>query len=166
MTAPSTRYSRSAFFDDIVRWLRAELPEELRQFQVRKQSHLIKLFYQNERVHFEVWVDSLRSQIEVGLDFEDGAESTAAYLAFFDQRIVEIKAQTGPALDFERWTKSWAHFVEVYPIEPFDRQTARTIAQRLTVIVSVLQPLVEEAQIPPGEHRSFDRPYWRHKRRS
>ncbi len=165
MSTRSATYTRSAFFEDIVRLLRAELPDELKQFQLRNHGYLIKLSYGNERVHFEVWVDSIRSQIEIGLDFEDGAESTAAYLAFFDRRIVEIKEQTGPSLELERWTKTWGHFVEVHPIEPFDRDTARLIGGRMVVIVSVLQPLVEEAAVPPGARRTFDRPYWRHKRR-
>ncbi len=165
MSSRTATYTRSAFFDDIVRQLRLELPDDLRQFQVHNHSFLIKLFYDNERVHFEVWVDSIRSQIEIGLDFEDGAESTAAYLAFFDERIVEIKERTGPALELERWTKTWGHFVEVYPIEPFDRQTAQRIGDRMTVIMSVLQPLVAEAAIPAGTRPVYTRPYWRHKRR-
>lgn len=165
MSTRSATYTRAAFFDDIIRKLRVELPENLRQFRVSNYSYLIKLYYGNERVHFEVWVDSERSQIEIGLDFEDGAESTSAYLSYFDRRIVEIKDRTGPTLELERWTRTWGHFVEVYPIEPFDRETARMIADRMVVIMSVLQPLIEEAAIPPGTRRTFDRPYWRRKRR-
>ncbi len=131
MSIRTATYTRTAFFEDIIRQLRTELPPELSQFQVRNYSYLIKLFYDNERVHFEVWVDSIRSQIEIGLDFEDGADSTAAYLAFFDQRIVEIKERTGPTLELERWTKTWGHFVEVYPIEPFEPETARVIGERM-----------------------------------
>lgn len=166
MSTQVATYTRALFFEDIIRQLRADLPDELNQFQLRKYSYQIKLFFANERVHFEIWVDSVREQIAIGLDFEDGAESTAAYLAFFDQRIVEIKAQTGPALELERWTKSWGHFVEVYPITPFDRQIAQTIAARMTIIISVLQPLVDEAAIPPGDRPAFTRPYWRHRRRT
>ena len=165
MRTRSATYTRGVFFEEIVQQLRAELPVELKHFGLRQYSYLTKLFYGNERVHFEVWVDSIRSQIEIGLDFEDGAASTAAYLAFFDQRIVEIKERTGPALEVERWTRTWGHFVEVYPIEPFDRETARMIGDRMVVIISVLQPMVEEAAIPAGDLTSASRPYWRHRRR-
>ena len=165
MSTRSATYTRAAFFDDIVRQLRAELPGELSQFELRNYSYLIKLFYGNERVHFEVWADSMRSQIEIGLDFEDGADSTAAYLAFFDERIVEIKARTGPTLEMERWTKTWGHFVEVYPDQPFDRETARQIGDRMVVIMSVLQPMIEEADIAPGNRTSTNGGFWRRRRR-
>ncbi|MGC4047618.1 MAG: hypothetical protein QM758_27810 [Armatimonas sp.] len=165
MSTRSATYTRSAFFDDIIRQLRAELPGELSQFQVRNYSYLIKLFYSNERVHFEVWVDSIRSQIEIGLDFEDGADSTSAYLAFFDERIVEIKERTGPDLELERWTKTWGHFVEVYPIEPFDRQTAKTVGDRMVTIISVLQPMIDEAEIPAGNRAtSTGGGFWRRRK--
>lgn len=164
MTPRTATYTRSAFFDDIIRQLRAELPPELNGFQVRNYSYLIKLFYGNERVHFEVWVDSIRQQIEIGLDFEDGADSTAAYLAYFDKRIVEIKAQTGPTLELERWTKTWGHFVEVYPIEPFERETARLIGDRMVVFMSTLQPMIEEAEIPAGDRTTSGRGFWRRRR--
>ncbi len=164
MSTRAATYTRAAFFDDIIRQLRADLPGDLSQFQVRNYSYLIKLFYDNERVHFEVWVDSIRAQIEIGLDFEDGADSTSAYLAFFDDRIVEIKAQTGPALELERWTKTWGHFVEVYPIAPFDRETAKNIGDRMVVIMSTLQPLIAEAEIPAGNRTSSNGGFWRRRR--
>lgn len=165
MSTRTATYTRSSFFDDVIRQLRTELPSELSQFQVRNYSYLIKLFYANERVHFEVWVDSIRSQIEIGLDFEDGADSTAAYLAFFDRRIVEIKERTGPSLELERWTKTWGHFVEVYPIEPFDREIAKVVGDRMVTIMSVLQPLIEEAEIPAGNRAtSTGGGYWRHRK--
>ncbi|MCA9858392.1 MAG: hypothetical protein KC438_01650 [Thermomicrobiales bacterium] len=165
MSSKAPTYNRSAFFDDIIQYLRAELPPELREFKVRQTSYLVKLFYGNERVHFEVWVDPVRAQIEIGLDFEDGAESTAAYLSFFDQRIVEIKELTGPDLELERWTRTWGHFVEVYPIAPIDRERARTIAERMVVFMSVLQPLIEEAAVPPSDWTPSNRPYWRRRNR-
>lgn len=166
MSTRSAIYPRSAFFDDVIRRLRAELPPELRDFQIRRYSYLVKLYYGNERVHFEVWVDNIRGQIEIGLDFEDGAESTAAYLAFFDRRIVEIKERTGPGLELERWTRTWGHFVEVYPIEPFVPDRAREIAERMLVIIGTLQPLVDEAGVPAGEHNpSSSGRFWSRRRR-
>jgi len=164
MSIRTATYTRTAFFEDIIRQLRTELSPELSQFQVRNYSYLIKLFYDNERVHFEVWVDSIRSQIEIGLDFEDGADSTAAYLAFFDQRIVEIKERTGPTLELERWTKTWGHFVEVYPIAPFEPETARVIGERMAVYISTLQPLIDEAEIPAGNRTTSAGGFWRRRK--
>lgn len=159
-------FTRTAFFDTIIGRLRSELPEPLRSFQLVRYSFLIKIHYGNERVHFEVWVDTNRNQIEIGLDFEDGAESTAAYLQFFDRHIVEIKQSTGPTLELERWTKTWGHLVEVYPIEPFTPDRAHQIADRMIVIISTLQPFVEEAGIAPGRHATHHtRRFWTRRRR-
>lgn len=165
MSSKATIYNRAQFFQDITRYLRAELPVELRSFELRQTPYLMKLYYQNERVHFEVWVDSGRQQIEIGLDFEDGADSTAAYLAFFDSRIVEIKEQTGPSVELERWTKTWAHFVEVYPIDPLSRERALMIAERMSTFMTVLQPLIEEAGIAAADHAAPTRPYWSRRRK-
>jgi hypothetical protein len=166
MSTRTPTYTRAAFFDDVIRRLRAELPPELRDFEIRRYSYLVKLYYQNERVHFEVWVDNIRGQIEIGLDFEDGAESTAAYLAFFDRHIVEIKERTGHTLELERWTKTWGHLVEVYPIDPFVPDRAQMVAERMIVIMSTLQPLVEEAAIGAGDRRvSTSKPFWTRRKR-
>jgi len=165
MSTKTSTYNRAAFFADIARHLRTELPPELRDFQVRQTPFLMKLYYGNERVHFEVWVDSGRQQIEIGLDFEDGAESTAAYLAFFDEHIVEIKEQTGPGLELERWTRTWGHFVEVYPIDPLTRERALMVAARMVTFMAVLQPLIEEAGIAAEERTAPTRPYWTRRRK-
>lgn len=165
MSVKAPAYNRTAFFEDITRYLRVELPPELRDFHLRQTPFLMKLYYGNERVHFEVWVDSLRQQIEIGLDFEDGAESTAAYLAYFDARIVEIKERTGPELELERWTKTWGHFVEVYPIHPLTRERALSIAERMVTVITVLQPLIEDANIEAAEHTASLRPYWTRRRK-
>jgi hypothetical protein len=165
MSAKAPAYNRSAFFQDIARYLRAELPPELRGFELRQTPFLMKLYYQNERVHFEVWVDSLRQQIEIGLDFEDGAASTAAYLAYFDGHIVEIKEQIGPEVELERWTRTWGHFVEVYPIAPLNPERAIMIADRMVIFMTVLQPLIEEANVAAGELSAAPRPFWSKRRK-
>lgn len=165
MSSKAPTYTRVVFFQDIAQYLQLELPSELRNFQLRQTPFLMKLSYQNERVHFEVWVDSVRQQIEIGLDFEDGAESTAAYLAFFDERIVEIKEKTGPGLELERWTKTWGHFVEVHPIDPLTRELALIIAERMETFIRVLQPMIEEANVPVAVWTAPKRPYWTNRRK-
>ena len=112
---------------------------------------LLKIDYGNDRVHFEVWVDPLRDRIEIGLHFEDGPLSTAAYLAFFDARIVEIKHQLGAYVELERWTPSWGHMFESVPLAPLDAALAESAARRLAAQIALLQPMVEEAAIPVGQ---------------
>ena len=109
---------------------------------------LLKLDYGHDRIHYEVWADGLRGRLEIGLHFEDGQASTAAYLAYFDARIVEIKHLLGPQIELERWTASWGHLFESEPLTRLDRRFAEIVARRLSAQIAVLQPMVEEAAVP------------------
>ena len=109
---------------------------------------LLKLDYGHDRIHYEVWADATRGRLEIGLHFEDGQASTAAYLAYFDARIVEIKHLLGPETELERWTASWGHLFASEPLGRLDRNFAQSVARRLAAQIAVLQPMVEEAAIP------------------
>jgi hypothetical protein len=147
----SSGLNRRDFFAAILADARANLPPELVQFRHRANSMLLKLDYGNDRVHFEVWTDGARGRVEIGLHFEDGPASTMAYLAFFDQRIVEIKHLLGPQIELERWTTSWGHLFESEQLGRLDRRFAETVARRLAAQIMILQPMVEEAAIPPAQ---------------
>jgi hypothetical protein len=154
---------RRDFFATVVSELRAALPPERSAFRHRANTMLLKIDYGNERVHYEVWTDGARNRIEIGLHFEDGAASTAAYLAYFDSRIVEVKHHLGPEIELERWTASWGHLFESAPLARLDRGLAGSVAARLAAQIAVLQPMVEEAGVPAGVHEPFDgtRRRWR-----
>jgi len=160
--------TRRDFFQDLVDELRSTLPESLSNFHLRQTANLIKIFYSNERVHFEVWVNGARGTLEVGLHFEDGLESTEAYLSFFDDRIVELKHRLGASVELERWTPSWGHLYEVAPLPRLEPPLVQRTGQRLSVLISVLQPLVEQAGIAPerpGHNRQPAGGPWRGRRR-
>jgi hypothetical protein len=126
---------------------------------------LLKIDYGNDRIHFEVWVDTLRERIEIGLHFEDGPLSTAAYLEYFDARIVEIKHQLGPTIELERWTPSWGHVFDSLPLVPLDAEFAASAARRLSAQIAFLQPMVVEAAVPAGQRddRPTERRRWPHR---
>ena len=151
-SSPGRSLNRREFFVAIVGTLREALPAELSEFRHRANPLLLKIDYGNERVHYEVWPDAARGHVEVGLHFEDGPASTAAYLAFFDARIVEIKHQLGDRIELERWTASWGHLFEVHQLGPLDRRYAALISQRLAAQIAILQPMVREAGVPPAQH--------------
>jgi hypothetical protein len=158
---------RQEFLASVVEQLRTELPEELAGFQVKAMSQLVKIYYGNERVHYEVWISANRELTEVGLHFEDGPVSTAAYLAYFDRYIVELKHELGASIELERWTTSWGHLFEIVPLGKLtDFQTTR-VANRLAHLIAVLQPLVDAAAVPPERSSSPQehRGPWRHFRR-
>jgi hypothetical protein len=159
----SSGLNRRDFFAVIVADAQAHLPPELARFRHRVNPMLLKLDYGNDRVHYEVWADGARGRVEIGLHFEDGPASTMAYLAFFDQRIVEIKHLLGPQIELERWTTSWGHLFESERLDRLDRRFAGTVARRLAAQIAILQPMVEEAAIPPAQHdiTPGDRGRWR-----
>ncbi len=160
--------NRRDFFAAIVAEARLALPSELAGFRHRANTMLLKIDYGNDRIHYEVWTDSARARVEIGLHFEDGPASTLAYLAFFDARIVEIKHQLGAHVDLERWTASWGHLFESAPLQRLDRGFAKTVANRVAAHITILQPLVEEAGVPMGarEDQPGFRGRWRQRARA
>src|SRR5215217_629756 len=155
--------TRRAFFDRVVAGVRSDVTPGLSDFQARAHGHLLQIHFDNERVHYEVWPGSHRGTIEVGLHFEDGPVSTAAYLRYFDARIVELKHRLGAEVELERWTASWGHVYYLLPLAPLDGAKARQTATLLATLIDVLQPLVLDAAVPrervdePFERRWFQR---------
>ncbi|HEU5432798.1 MAG TPA: hypothetical protein VFU81_14115 [Thermomicrobiales bacterium] len=147
--APPSGLTRRAFFTEIVDDLRPLLPPELANFSHRANPVLLKIFFDNERVHYEVAAYGQLDALEIGLHFEDGPVSTAAYLAWFDRQIVELKHDLGPQLELERWTATWGHLYEIQPLARLDRRLASATAHRLAALIATLQPLVIAAAIPP-----------------
>jgi hypothetical protein len=153
--------SRRVFFDRVIARLRREIDRELGDFHARSYGHLLKVHFDNDRLHYEVWPDSRSGLIEVGLHFEDGPVSTAAYLRYFDRRIVELKHLLGAEIELERWTASWGHLYYQIPLSPFDAATAARTAELLVALINTLEPLVRQAAVPrervdlPAERRRF-----------
>ncbi len=134
--------SRSTFFDGIVGILRRRLPEDLRSFSTRRFGNLVKVYFGNERVHYEVWVDTRRQQIEIGLHLEDGEVSTLMHLRLLDRHIVEIKDVLGPQVELGRWTKAWGHLIENRPLGVLDAGERAEVAERLVLYIETLEPLI------------------------
>jgi len=141
--------SRRDFFDETVERLRPLLPTDLAGFRPKANPILLKLEFGNERVHYEVAPDGARARLEVGLHFEDGPVSTAAYLAWFGRHIVELKHELGAEVELERWTASWGRLYELHPLGRLDSAAAERTAGRLAAFIVALQPLVEAAGIAP-----------------
>jgi hypothetical protein len=139
--------SRATFFDGIVAILRRELPEPMRGFRTRRFGHLLKIYFDNERIHYEVWVDTRRHQIELGLHLEDGPASTLAYLELLNRRILEIKHILGHDAELGRWTLSWGHLIETWPLGTLDKDVRAMIGNRTLLYISTLQPMLDEVQL-------------------
>ncbi len=140
--------TRREFFTAVTARLEPALPPVLTGDRHRANGGLLNLDFGNERLHFAVWIEGARNRVEIGLHFEDGPASTAAYLAFFDSRIVEIKHHLGWEIELERWTLSWGHLFESVPLLPLNGAFVNAIADCLTRQITILQPMVVEAAVP------------------
>ncbi len=141
--------TRHDFFAEVVTGLRASLPEAFRDFRHHSNTLLLKIDFGNPRVHYEVWCDSEKDILGIGLHFEDGPISTDAYLAYFDRHIVEIKHILGTDIELERWTVSWGHLYEHRELRPLTDEIVAEVASRMAQLIEVLQPLVVSAGVPP-----------------
>jgi hypothetical protein len=158
--------NRRDFFTLVTTQVQTRLPAELADFHHHANIMLLKIHYGVERVHYEVWADGARQRLEIGLHFEDGPASTAAYLAFFDARIVEIKHHLGVNVELERWTISWGHLFESMALGPLDRKLAHAVADRLAAYITLLQPLIVEANVPAERREESTEPRRRWRQRA
>ncbi|HUG16897.1 MAG TPA: hypothetical protein VMM78_17955 [Thermomicrobiales bacterium] len=143
---PKPALTRREFFSELVEQTRLLLPEERRGFETRQTMNLLKVHYgANYRIHYEVWINSEKRYVELGLHFEDGPASTERLLRHFDTWILEIKDLLGPEVELERWTQSWGHLFELRPLEPLSDSLAARLAARLARHIGVLQPILDEA---------------------
>ena len=144
LTTPALR--RRDFLNRVAETSRTRLPDDLGGFRARNTMNLLKLQYgANYRIHYELAIMTEVRLFELGLHFEDGPDSTAKLLIFFDQFIVEIKDLLGTSIELERWTKSWGHLYETYPLEPLTAACADRLGERMAQIILTLHPLLEEA---------------------
>lgn len=133
------------FLRDVTDHVRAALPPGLREFEViGPMASLVKYHYGDRRVHFEVWVESKRGIVEVGLHFESDADRNAQYLAALSRCFEEIAAALGPDVEPEQWTESWTRVHTTLPLQALEEPFALEVAERMAAFIRTLQPMVSE----------------------
>jgi hypothetical protein len=128
--------------------LRPLLPDDLRDFTYKTHGSLAQLYYDDPRVHYEIWFHWRTGRIELGLHFERDERTNAQLFGSFDRRIVAIKAEVGDSIDLERWDKGWARIYETWPCEKVDRSFRAHVVERLARIISILEPIHQSAGRP------------------
>ena len=109
------------FLDILPEMVRQQLPPELGDFQVtRTMSTLIKLHYDVPSVHYEVWIQRRRKEVEVGLHFEGDRDDNARHLERLRQRSAEIRSALGDEVALEEWDKGWARAHQTVTLEPLN----------------------------------------------
>lgn len=132
----------------VVAQTKKQLPRALKNFQARTQFTLFKIFYSNPRAHYEVGVRGPERLIEVGLHFEDEKTKNDALLAHFMERAFEIHAELGPRVEVEQWTNSWSRVHQVIPYQSLDDPLVETVAEQLTQMIEVLEPMLRDFKKP------------------
>lgn len=133
-----------AFQISLVEQTRKQLPRPLKNFEPRSFFTLVKLFYHNPRLHYEVWVRGQEHLIEVGLHFEADKATNDTLRQYFEARAFEIHAQLGPRVEVEQWTNSWSRVHEVVPYTTLNTELVEQIAKKLAKMITVLQPMLNE----------------------
>lgn len=144
------------FFHDLITALREHLPPALSTFHVRHAPHLVKVYYTDPRLHYEVWLNGAVRQIELGFHFEIGPELVEQLLDWLDQYSVELKDLLGPETELERWTPSWGHLFQLWPYQPLSETLVQRLARHLAQFIIVVEPLVREwqAALPRTMHHT------------
>lgn len=138
---------RSAdFLSHVVQAVRPKLPAQWQEFATNGFGNLVKLYYGDPSVHFEVWVQGKTSRVEVGLHFETDQATNDRLMAYFAERFVEVQAALGPRIELDEWTRTWGRIHEMVPFTVLDESLVERVAARLTQ-ATVLQPMLVEA--PP-----------------
>jgi hypothetical protein len=150
------------FLDGVAQQLRERLPAPWAEFQARRQGQLLKIWYLEPSLHYEVWPVAGRDLIEVGLHFEASADVNLRLLDIFDPRIFEFKAAVDGAVELEQWTASWAHLHTVMHAARLEQHVQRAVVDWLATIVPLTEPMLAQAladigPIPtrPGQTRDW-----------
>jgi len=130
----------------VVETTRPQLPPRWRDFQAQSRFTFVQLYYGKRNLHYEVWVRGQPHHLlEIGLHFEANRETNAALLDYFSARLFELKEALGEQIEAEQWTASWTRVHQVLPYAQLDEAAAQAAAERLAKMITVLQPMLEQA---------------------
>jgi hypothetical protein len=140
------------FFDQVDDEVRGLVGPALRNYHSEKNGRLVKMWYEDPKVHFEAqrlspaWAPSPAPSMEVGLHLEsrtqDRNESILARLlekrSAWEDRFPaaaygEAFGPQGPA---------WRRLSEVVEIDALDEDLAGEVADRIAAYIVTLQPLL------------------------
>jgi len=157
------------FLDGVAARLPAQLPPEWAGFQAQRRAHLLKLWYQEPRLHYEVWPVAGRELVEVGLHFEAAAETNLRLLRWFDPHIIALKAALDGTVELEQWTASWGHLFRVFRAPALDAALQAAVCDWLARLIPVAEPILQAAlaelgPVAPLASRPRDWAAWRERR--
>ena len=123
--------------------VRSRLVKRLRQFKTAGRAWLMQFYYDDPRIHYEVWnLGERRGRLEIGLHFESREDDVnARLLDGMLGHLFEIKAELGPSFEAEPWDKGWTKVYETIPLERFSAEYVERVAARVAQVIGVLEPI-------------------------
>ena len=124
--------------------VRPLLPRELREFRSgARWSYLMKIYYGNERIHYEASHRSRARTFEVGLHFEADDLTNARLLGAFGARQRAIHRRL-PVARIEAWDKGWSRIWEPVTYDTLDEALRVDLARRMAAYITVLEPILRD----------------------
>jgi hypothetical protein len=135
---------QSEFLQYFVTGVRTAAPPQYQQFEARHQGSLVKLYFGDLGIHYEL---ALRSDglAELGLHFESDKTTNDRLLRFFSRQTFEIIAELGPQVEVEQWTKTWGRVHQTVAYASPSEHLLTISIERMAAMIRVLQPILEEA---------------------
>jgi len=139
----------SEFMRALPEAVRPKLPRRLRDFKVAGRSWLAQFYYDDPRLHYEVWnLGDRRKRLEIGLHFEStNRDLNARLLEAMSAHLFEIKAELGPTFEAEPWDKGWTKVYETISLESFNADYLERVAVRLAQVIGVLEPIRRDLKL-------------------
>ena len=133
--------------------VRKRLPKRLRQHEHVAESSLVQIYFDDPKIHYEVWVQRKARAIEIGLHFEGPRDENARWAETLAARADEIRAQLGGDVELEQWTRSWVRLHESIPLDTnlsrsvssqLSDDLRERVTNRLARFIEVLEPILAE----------------------
>lgn len=114
-------------------------------FQVQARGRLVKLWSGDDSsVHYEVAIHERNMQLELGLHLEGPTDQNTALYGEFERCLLDFQAELGPGFWLEQWDRGWVRLYETEPLWPLDAVRIASVADRLTQIVTVVEPVYQD----------------------
>ena len=137
------------FLETLPDLIRAQLPLELGEFQVRPRvTSLTKFYYGRATIHYEVAVQKRHQTVEVGLHFEGEPESNFRHLELLQSLSEDIRSSLGDVIEIEEWVRGWTRAYELLPLEPLTDDFLVEVSFKVSGMIKALEPLLRSEPLP------------------
>ena len=137
------------FLETLPDLVRAQLPQELGEFQVHPRvSSLTKFYYARATIHYEVAVQKRHETVEVGLHFEGEPESNFRHLEMLQSLSEDIRSSFGDGIEIEEWVRGWTRAYELLPLEPLTDGFLIEVSFKVSGMIRALEPLLRSEPLP------------------